>query len=70
MTLKTHLIDGEVVDELILSESDLTKQSATLTAADGEFRSETGADLDIYIKIVNSETGDEKISDLWAQDFG
>jgi LEA14-like dessication related protein len=64
------IIEGEVVDELVLGTDVLESHTATLIATEDEFSSVKGSDLNIVVRAVNAETGTEIVSEVWEQSFG
>jgi len=64
------VIDGEIVDELTLSEQDLMDQKATLIASREELAVGGDGTVDIVVRTVNSANSTETVSDVWEQSFG
>ena len=64
------VIDGEVVDEVVLRQEDLDRQSMTLVASEGEFNAASGADLNIVVRSVDLLSMTENFSEAWLQEFG
>ena len=63
------VIDGEVVDEVVLRQEDLDSQSMTLVASEGEFNAASGADLNIVVRSVDLLSMTENFSQAWLQEF-
>jgi len=62
------IINGEVVDELVLNSANLGASTIDLKATHGEFN--INSDLDVVVRTIDLTSGVETVSDVWLQDFG
>jgi len=62
------IIDGEVVDELVLNATNLGASTIDLKATHGEFN--INADLDVVVRTIDLTSGVETVGDVWRQEFG
>jgi len=62
------IIDGEVVDELVLNSTNLGASTIDLKATHGEFN--INSDLDVVVRTIDLTSGVETVGDVWEQGFG
>jgi len=62
------IIDGEVVDELVLNSANLEASTIDMKATDGDFNNNFG--LDIVVRTIDLTSGVETVGDVWRQEFG
>jgi len=62
------IIDGEVVDELVLNSANLGASTIDMKATDGEFNN--NFEHDIVVRTIDLTSGVETVGDVWRQEFG